>query len=254
MADRPDPRRLRLITGWSASRDGLRTHDGDLSRSAGISTGTPEFPLVEVSRRVAQLPAEEPAPAPPVPPPEENPGLYDLPRLLARIWSVPAAKLASSRAYPATPRAPTGPEPARPRNDSDPPPRHGPATSPWSIGSFGEDSSLPLAAVPSLTLAPFGEPPATAHRPELDGPPAPAPWVLSPDQYIAWRHPPCRRLYDTRPPLGRHCTRGPLSGEAAGGLYAPTRIPTWSRREIMMRPASAAAELEREAHVAAAGE
>ena len=141
MAERPDPRRLRLIAGWSASRDGFRTHDGDLSRSSAISTGTPEYPLVEASRRVTQLPGEEGArpferaPARPAPRPEESPGLYDLPRLLARIWSVPAAQIASGRAYPAPPRAPTGPEPERPRTDSIGAPRVGPATSPWSIGS-----------------------------------------------------------------------------------------------------------------------
>ncbi|MGB6501111.1 MAG: hypothetical protein WBG19_06910 [Thermoplasmata archaeon] len=141
--------------------------------------------------------------------PSAAPGLYDLPSLLSRIWSVPAAaKLATSGSF-ATPR---GPAPPRMEELQDLHPEARSHESPaaltgWPPAGYGVTSSLPLAAVPSLTLSLPERVIEERDRPPIT-PEPPEPFFSTGIQYIAWRHPPCRLGYGAPLPRGLHCGRG----------------------------------------------
>jgi hypothetical protein len=221
MAERPDPRKLRVISAWNGSRYPFPP-SGDEPSSQPPPTPTPE----------GRAPAQ---------------GLYDLPALLGRIWSVPAARLATSGSYS------TRPDPvpiARPEVELDrkpPEPRDASPLSPapWSFLSYGEDSSLPLAAVPSLTLNPELRPPSGPPPFELERRPEAS--AFSPvTQYIAWRHPPCHLAFDPRPVRGVHCLRGSTILGIDIGLFPATHQGHhWTRREVLIRPASPAWAVQR---------
>ncbi len=168
------------------------------------------------------------------PPTEPAPGLYDLPSLLGRIWSVPAARRLP-RPAPSWPQAPAIEIPISDRIAVElrPPGPRRVDRSPWSAESPSITPSLPLAAVPSLTLSlPDAERPA----PERDLEFASGPAIDEAVQYIAWKHPPCHHAFEPRPPTGAHCLRGWPDAEAA--LPYAGRARRASRLPDLMRPAT----------------
>jgi len=250
--DPPDPRRYRSSGGWAGSSYAyplpppsdvpLPFLTGPSARLPPDGSGRPER-----STAAPAPPSAGPSPAPARSGGAAAPGLYDLPTLLARIWSVPAARLATSGSYPSRPdpssdRPDFGPSvPSDPRGSERPEP---PPT--WATPSYELSPSLPLAAVPSLTFAPDHRPGlvgAAVGSPEKELPRGP--YVL-PTQYIAWRHPPCRLAYLETFPRGSRCPRGvPAEGLGRGGPALSAGPVRWLRKDEMMRPATAGWALHR---------
>ena len=152
-------------------------------------------------------------------------GLYDLPGLLARIWSVPAARMATSgsytpeaaRAAPLTPAV--GPSPEVPSVQPTP----SIAPPPWWYPTVSRDPSLPLAAVPTLSPA-RPRPPAAPNVRPPEGSRAVDEAAFNPvTQYVAWRRPPCHLAYARRFEMSR-ADRGnpPASGAEIGRVTVTT--------------------------------
>ncbi|HTP54825.1 MAG TPA: hypothetical protein VML94_07735 [Thermoplasmata archaeon] len=118
------------------------------------------------------------------------------------------------------------------------------ALSDWDASARSHDPSLPLAAVPSLTLAPPFRPPASPSA----APPPTAPEALfSPTtQYIAWRRPPCRLAFDIPLPRGIHCGRGASAERSGPELVLSAGHARSASRDWMMRPATSGWLLHRE--------
>jgi hypothetical protein len=241
MAEWPDPRKRRAIPAWDASRYPF------LAPGEGPYSGPPETPIVDRSPGTEEDPrgsGKDPSTAegPVEPRPERPPsqGLYDLPGLLARIWSVPLSRLTTSGSYATRPAAvppslPPGELDRQPPTIREPPP---PGPAPWAYLPFGKDPSLPLAAVPSLTLVHAPPSPSGPTGPSSQAPRSPGLSFSPATHYIAWRRPPCRLAYELgRGRLAEPMWRadrvsvevGPPSGTSDGFGFA---------REPLIRPAS----------------
>jgi len=231
MAERPETRRYRGIPSWD---DEVPRDDPDVSGSADRdrSPGSETPP----ERWDRDPPASGPGGAPRGSSAGAAPGLYDLPGLLARIWSVPAARLATSGSYTSTPpvRYPEPPPQFADRQPSLPTP----PSDPWSQLTRREVPSIASAAVLPLSLIPaFRDP--LAPRPSRRGRRAADPVEFLPSQYPSWKHPPCRAAVDPRPPIGApRCLKGVLEATAV----PPEVTVTWdlppSRRAPLILPAS----------------
>jgi hypothetical protein len=263
MAERPEPRKRPSATSWDARQysfgpDGEEADpragepdaaDPPPSENAGRHRGPEEVPAESDSRRADER-IEAPAAARP---PAQ--GLYDLPGLLARIWSVPATRLSTSGSY-STRAAPAIPVTRPVEHDLESPDRREPvppAPSSLLYLPHGKGPSLPLAAVPSLALAP--------PEPVPEGPTAPArlarPLELTPVtamHYIAWRYPPCRLAYalgrgrvapaEVRPSrvsveVGRYSGSSESLRIEREPLIRPATLPWVSWRQRMLLPAEA---------------
>jgi hypothetical protein len=191
MAVTIDPPRSRVVPAWDSSRVLVPVDPspsaplpspidaGILPLAGGVRSRDPAWP---------DLP-DPPERAAPVPPAAT--GLYDLPGLLARIWSVPVHRRTPAPLPLPTDTAPAPPEPLVPVR---PVPSLTGGSSPWTAVSDHPVLSLPLAAVPSLTF----RPPTGAEpdrRPNLTAPAEGAPSYLPALQYVAWRRPPCHQPY-----------------------------------------------------------
>ena len=165
------------------------------------------------------------------------PGLYDLPGLLTRIWSVPAAKLATSGSYSVRPAIPLSPA-----RELDEPQEPVPLTTQWPQPAMDPGLSLPLAAAPSLAIvrklaAPAGpQGPAAAEESQT--------LVFSAEtHYAAWRRPPCRMRYTmgrsfleyrgaegSAPDFSGERHRSPYAGSTPGrGELMPPATRPWVR-------------------------
>jgi hypothetical protein len=243
MAERPDSRKPRDAVFWDGSAYSLPEGGDESAALELLAHPVSPYPLLEsASAEPPASPADDPAPDA-----SRSPGLYDLPSLLARIWSVPAAaRLAQSGSFRTAPiaRPPEGPHESSAHLDPDGPHHRSPAPlSGWPPPGFGAEPSLPLAAVPSLTLS--APAPARPEPSPLTEPAAAEPFYSTGIQYIAWRHPPCRQGYGAPLPRGLHCLRGlPSSGSGVDLVPVAGRDrPVHS--EWMMRPASTSWTLRR---------
>ncbi|MGP8134644.1 MAG: hypothetical protein ACLQD8_00670 [Thermoplasmata archaeon] len=252
MAERSDPRKPRYSPAWNGAQyPDPPPIDDTPDRLLPIGP-IGRFPLAEAARpgpprvffeATASGPsdARAPAPLPPTPPQ----GLYDLPALLARIWSVPAAKQSTSGSYisrpePVPPGRPNlGPDLSIPERQEVPP---APFAS-WPAYHHPDDPSLPLAAVPSLTLSLPGHADSGSSTPPFDRR-REEPTFSPATQYVAWRHPPCRLAYDLFFPRGMRCLRG-LPAGAQPGYFPVAGRAEWVRRDLLMRPATPGSSLER---------
>lgn len=251
MPERPGPRRTRVIVTWDGVRYSYRTLDENGRPVPDAAPSLSRFPLIEATGRGAaarsggaMIARADPDPAVGAGPadPTRAPGLYDLPTLLARIWSVPAAQQAGRRATPSGGSGPREASPTSPVPD-DRPDGAAPAftVAEWTMPTPPSDLSLPLAAVPSLTI---GAPPLAERAPpeprrETESGPSYVPTV----QYIAWRRPPCRLPYDLPRPHDRSNVRG-LAGEVTARPYEGPHSG-WARRNLWMRLASPGSAAER---------
>jgi hypothetical protein len=174
-----------------------------------------------------------------VPDRSPSPGLYDLPALLARIWSVPAARLATSGSYSTAPAPPppTPPGAALDRSPADP--REGPPNGPdpWPFLPHREVPSLPSTGVLPLSLipafrAPGAVPSSRRGRRTEEGIVYPA------TRYLAWKHPPCHLAIEPRLSIEAQRLKG--IGDARPNLAGPASAlgEPWSRHELLIRPAS----------------
>ncbi|MFY9716751.1 MAG: hypothetical protein WAK40_02285 [Thermoplasmata archaeon] len=258
MAERPDPRRLRVPGGWSGAQYDDSTVPAGASPLPLLVGPVSRYPLAEFgphrSGEERVRPFEEERSHPPRAGDRETkpPGLYDLPALLSRIWSVPVTRMAKSGSYSTSPpdggpsHAPDREIPFRP---FEPRLEERDSFGEWSPSSHDLDPSLPLAAVPSLTMIPPYLPTSSA-----DPPPSPpsSSWsqaaaVYSPiTQYVAWRRPPCRVAYDLRLPRGIHCGRVSPAERAGAEFVRAAGYARALRRDWMMRPASSGWLLHRE--------
>jgi len=254
-AERHDLRKWRAMGHLGRPHRPLHTSGGEALPESDADDIGSRFPLVEAGRpRGVDVPLETVVdePSSPPPPPAPRQGLYDLPALLARIWSVPAAQSLSTSGSYATRLEPRseGPSPA----DAAPMPPEAPrplsaTRSPWGFPSHADDPSLPLAAVPSLTLPLPTEVPRPPPSRSLGA--ATSPGLVAGAQYAAWRHPPCHLSYQERPPSVPRCLRPLVAVHPVRGLFEPAPNLFWTRRELMMRPATPAGKIDRFLQLAA---
>jgi hypothetical protein len=254
MAERPDPRKLRVSGGWSGAPYAYSSTPVDESPLPLLAGPVSRYPLAEFaphrSDRLADRPVDRDSSRPPRTADRGTspPGLYDLPALLARIWSVPATKMAKSGSYATAPEAAAAPRPPErefPRRPFDPRLEERDSLAEWGPSTHEHDPSLPLAAVPSLTMIPSFPP--RLPDPLPSAPSSPGAVIFSPlRQYVAWRHPPCRLAYDTPLPRGIHCGRGSPADRAGAELLRAAGYARAVRRDWMMRPASSGWLLHRE--------
>lgn len=167
------------------------------------------------------------------------PGLYDLPGLLARIWSVPVARLATSGSY--TQEAARTPPPPPVAGPEPHPPSVAPVPSiappPWWYPSVSPDPSLPLAAVPTLTGARPRPPTSPLTRPE-SGPVPELPAFNPTTHYVSWRRPPCHLPYTHRFDAVRGADEGSRPGITEIGRVSVTTEPYPSPSDALILPAS----------------
>jgi len=216
IAEPSDPKIHRVIGLWHSSLYVGETE----ARSGGLSVTTDDAPSVPagLSRRpVDASPHSEPtspiaAASPSAHAPERggSPGLYDLPGLLTRIWSVPAAKLATSGSYATRPTLPISPA-----RELDEPHPHTPLETQWPQPAMEPGLSLPLAAVPSLAIVRAVAPEAATH-PLPRGPEPPTLVFSAETHYAAWRHPPCRLRYSVSRTFASYRGAGPAALDTSG--------------------------------------
>lgn len=253
MVERPDPRKVRVIATWDGVRYSYRAIEEGASPRAEPGAPTGPFPLIEASRAGAfARSGSSPSPVPTVlstpaaaPPASRPPGLYDLPSLLARIWSVPAAQMANRGAFAVrSPAAPTDRSPRAPALEPAPADREEvpPFTvAEWTMPINREDPSLPLAAVPSLSFTPSV--PIGAVSPPAPVRDTSVPTYHPATQYIAWRHPPCHLAYALPLSSERACSRGATLAD--GGRESGEPMSGWARRNMWMRLAVPAGSVGR---------
>lgn len=251
MAERADQRKFRVIAAWNGARYSPPASDPTAPPRPLLTAPVSQFPLVEAGHRLESSgPLDRSgatlSPSRPVPNLSSDasrpPGLYDLPTLLARIWSVPAAQVSSGSSYSPRPELrPPEPREIEFQRGVPVPPEPTPSSlASWPSYARKDDSSLPLAAVPSLTLVtPKNEAGALPVPPRSDATPPPS-YVPS-IQYVAWRRPPCRLPYDAIFPRGIHGAR-PFPVTIPASAAAPAHPP---RTESLIRPASPAWMLPR---------
>ena len=239
LAEPSDPKIHRVIGLWHSS-----LYVGEVeARSGGTEVTTGDAPSVTgaVARRSAAAPTESrPVPTattlssePSSPDTSSATGLYDLPGLLTRIWSVPAAKLATSGSYTVRPSLPISPA-----RELDEPLPHAPFETQWPQPAMEPGVSLPLAAVPSLTIRQKSAADAATHA--LPRSPEGSPFVFNSEtQYVAWRHPPCRLRFSVSRTFALYRGGGPAALDTTGERRRPgTPAAVDAPRGEMMPPAT----------------